>query len=434
MKIAVIGGGTAGFVAAAHLSKYFPTFDLYHIYDPNIPIIGVGEGTTAIFRDWLQELTGLSDLELVEQCFMTRKYGIKFENWGTQHQSFFHHFCPLREEYAYHLSSEEIVKLLDRYVSATSIHKKVIALESDGMVAKIEFSDRTHLDVDFAIDARGLPKTLGDEHIKVNIIPTNAALLRQCPAIPGGIVDLKINGHPFEYNSATRAIARPHGWIFMIPLTHRTSYGYIYNHLITSIEDVTQDFDIFLDSEGVTSVAKERQLTFPNFTCRSFFDGAVFRIGNTASFLEPLEATAIVWILVFMRSLSVWPLRQLVFKHTKPKLKPDNLQRFNQILFNHLMRTALFIGWHYSMGSRFESEFWKFAQSNYQTELKKFDHPQLLNEFEQFCQLGQNLPHPLTQHQEFVAAAAQQCEDQDINFSMFTTSGFAEMGYGIGYF
>jgi Tryptophan halogenase len=49
MKIAVLGGGTAGFIAAAHLTRYLPQADLLHIFDSRIPTIGVGEGTTPRF-------------------------------------------------------------------------------------------------------------------------------------------------------------------------------------------------------------------------------------------------------------------------------------------------------------------------------------------------------------------------------------------------
>ena len=49
MRIAVLGGGTAGFIAAAHLTRHLPQAELVHVFDSRIPTIGVGEGTTPRF-------------------------------------------------------------------------------------------------------------------------------------------------------------------------------------------------------------------------------------------------------------------------------------------------------------------------------------------------------------------------------------------------
>ena len=95
MKVAVIGGGTAGCMVAAHLSKYFPEFELYHIYSSTIPTIGVGEGTFPVFGEWIHKTTGLNFSALQERCKVTRKFGIQFENWGVKHQQFMHNFYPV---------------------------------------------------------------------------------------------------------------------------------------------------------------------------------------------------------------------------------------------------------------------------------------------------------------------------------------------------
>ena len=131
LRVAIVGGGTAGYIAATHLSKHFPQFDLYHVFDASIPPIGVGEGTTLNFPPWLSEVTGVSEQELVERCHVTRKFGIKFENWGTRHAEFMQHFHPVGQ-YAYHISADTIIELLAEHVRATRIDAKVTVLESDG--------------------------------------------------------------------------------------------------------------------------------------------------------------------------------------------------------------------------------------------------------------------------------------------------------------
>ena len=59
MRIAVLGGGTSGCMAAAQITKEFPDAELVHVFDSRIPIIGVGEGTTPNVHGWLHDITGL---------------------------------------------------------------------------------------------------------------------------------------------------------------------------------------------------------------------------------------------------------------------------------------------------------------------------------------------------------------------------------------
>jgi tryptophan halogenase len=446
MKIAVIGGGTAGYIAAAHLTKYFPQFELYHIYDSRIPTIGVGEGTTPNFPTWLTDITGLYYPKLKDRCKITLKYGIFFENWGVKYKQFMHNLYPISETYAYHISADKIVELLQDYISATHIDKKVIDLKSNGVAVDIVFEDNTYLKTDIAIDARGFPKSLDENHhIKLSLIPTNAALIRQCPEGNKSIINFKIENQVLQYNSATRTVARPHGWIFVIPLTHRTSYGYVYNSSINSVAEIAADFDEFLRLEEVTTVGQDRKIHFPNFTHRTLFDGALFKLGNAASFLEPLEATAIGVILMQMLYFSHWPLEHLSKNSKRAELNPKNIEVFNRFLLKKIYRLSVFVGWHYSMGSSFDTEFWRFAQSNFHQEIKKLEYQDVKCEFETYIQAGSKLPHSIKNYQQFSMIAAKINEEKEAAkiesatrksrfFSFFPPESFAEIGYGINYF
>jgi tryptophan halogenase len=79
MRIAVLGGGTAGFIAAAHLTRHLPQAELLHVFDSRIPTIGVGEGTTPRFAMWFEEVTGLGFPHLAERCGATLKKGSRYE-------------------------------------------------------------------------------------------------------------------------------------------------------------------------------------------------------------------------------------------------------------------------------------------------------------------------------------------------------------------
>src|SRR5205823_6538307 len=83
MKIAVLGGGTAGFIAASHFTRHLPDAELLHVFDSSIPTIGVGEGTTPRFPGWFEEVTGLGFPVLAARCGATLKTGTRFEDWGS---------------------------------------------------------------------------------------------------------------------------------------------------------------------------------------------------------------------------------------------------------------------------------------------------------------------------------------------------------------
>ena len=82
-KVAVVGGGTAGFVAALILKRTYPTLTVDVIRSKKIGTIGVGEGSTehwSVFMDYV----GIQTAELINECDSTFKTGIMFEDWATK--------------------------------------------------------------------------------------------------------------------------------------------------------------------------------------------------------------------------------------------------------------------------------------------------------------------------------------------------------------
>ncbi len=411
-KVAVIGGGTAGYMAAAHITKHFPCFDLYHIYDSRIPTIGVGEGTQANFPDWLEQITGLDFDELQQRCYVTRKFAIQFENWGTKNKQFLHNFHPIKKEYGYHISAKSLVNLLEEHVSATRIDKKIIDIKSDGISVHLTFEDLTKLDVDLAFDASGFPKALpNSDSTEISLIPTNAALIHRGSAV--------------DFNSATRSIARPYGWIFIIPLTTQTSYGYVYNNSINSISEIEADLNQFLQEENVKPLGEAKHLTFPNFMRQTFFDGSLFKLGNAASFLEPLEATALGVTLAQICYGSHYLKELSEFTDRSENFAPSKVKASNEFLTTMLWKVALFVGWHYACGSCFDTEFWHFAKSNFNQEMKNLKNETLLRTFKRCLEAGSDLNTQLF---------FPKLDSFRETFAGFTPASFCEIGYGIGYY
>jgi tryptophan 7-halogenase len=415
-RVAVVGGGTAGFMAAATMTRHFGDVELFHIYDPAIPIIGVGEGTLTTFPGWLKEVTALSEEELRHRCGMTRKYGITFENWGQAHRVFHHHFYPPERAWAYHISAPRIVKLLADHVSATTIHKRVTALDSDGRQVSIRLDDGGELTVDFAFDARGFPPQDSEGVCPLPVIPTNAALVKGAPPVAFARPE----------DTTTRAVARPHGWVFVIPLVTRTAYGYVYNAALSTPEQVEADLDELLAEDGLTALPGVHHLRFPNFTRRRFFDGALFSIGNRASFLEPLEATTIGFAHTQIEAARRWPLSQWrYYPPDSEELKARNLETLNRFLFRYGQKIGLFVGWHYSQGSRFQSAFWDFARENFQRQRELMPDPAVTADFDHFIASA-------SRYSSFAEFPSGLGDDGRSLFGIWPLASFVEMRCGLG--
>ena len=82
-KVAILGGGTAGWLAANHIGKELlkrKGVSVTLIESPDIPPIGVGEGTVPDIRNTLKTF-GIREDEFIRQCDATCKQSIKFVNW-----------------------------------------------------------------------------------------------------------------------------------------------------------------------------------------------------------------------------------------------------------------------------------------------------------------------------------------------------------------
>ena len=414
-RIAVVGRGTAGSLAAASVTCLHPDSDceLHHIYDSRIPVVGVGEGSWPSLVQELHQLTGLPHEAVQQRLKGTRKYGVAFEGWGRRDRDFTHYFTPQQVSYAYHLSADLMADLLHEGTRARHIDAKVLEITRVEDGAQVEFEGLPPEHYDLVFDARGFPRELrSDRHIDISFIPTNTAVIRRCPAT----IREQREG-PILQHTYTRAVARPHGWVFVIPLAVHTSYGYIFNRDVSTLEQVESDFDEFLDSDGVPEFEQRAVIPFPNFIHRRIFDGAIARIGNAAAFMEPLEATAIV-----SAQLQIGMVLQIRLNRSVEHLGRD-APVVNRFLIGNMLRYGLFVGWHYSCGSGYDSEFWRYARDRAWPRHRKAADPETVgcDALRKFDEMIQLLKQPVIDKADWERMCA------------VPLTSYAQMSQGLGY-
>jgi len=318
MKISIIGRGNAGCISAvyfAHRQNFLNTqIEIDLIFDSKIPPVPTGQGTTLEFP---QFLFNKFNMGYINELPHTMKTGIMYENFGTKQEKIFHHF-PLGK-YALHFEPKNFQDFVCKNLN-------VNFKEIDENI-----SDYNEIDADYIIDCRGSPKQFDNYEMLKS--PLNCALLSSLPKKENDV----------KY---TRSIAHKNGWCFYIPLTDKTSLGYVFNKDLTSVEDAEQDFKNTFKVENINRV-----FPFNQYIAKSpIIDDRVLLNGNKLFFLEPLEATAMG---CYIKTLMFYD--EYLFNNA-----PKN--EVNFLVKKYVYELQDFILWHYASGSKFNSKFWEYSK------------------------------------------------------------------------
>lgn len=404
-NIAIVGGGTAGWLAANHLGKALnkrADISITLIESPDIAPIGVGEGTVPDIKKTLASF-GISETDFIRQCDVTFKQSIKFVNWldkGTHGKdNFFHHLfdVPSREDsssltehwltqnsngsfaenvsaqfqaceqgkspkkittpeyqgdlaYAYHLNAAKFAKLLSgnaqsKYgVKHLLTHICDVNLSDDGSVDSLITKNDGDLPFDFYIDCSGFESLLIDKALKVPFVDVSDKLLVNTALVVQVPTEKDSTIPPYTIATAHKA-----GWIWDIALPNRRGVGFVYSNKHMSDEEAQAKLDHYLGVEKSEYCYKK--LPMKVGYREKFWHKNCVALGLAQGFLEPLEATSIL-----LTDFAANFLGQR-FPSNKEEL-PVLEKRYNHAMGHAWSRVVDFIKLHYCLSDRGDSDFW----------------------------------------------------------------------------
>ena len=399
-SIVIVGGGTAGWMAAAALIERFGAnrhTRITLVESPEIGTIGVGEATVPHIREFLKHLK-INEVDFVKRTSATFKLAIGFEGWAGEGTQFFHpfseHGVPLLGTSFQHywVKARQLGKadVIDRYVLSSELAragKFAVPKTNDGK-GFLFFNYALHFDA--TLVARYLKSwsvTAGVRHVegkvanaRLNGESGNVEALQldggrditgdlfiDCSGFQGLLIEKALNtgyddwtcwlpcdravAMPCESRGAptsfTRSIASKGGWQWRIPLQHRVGNGYVF-----SSRHLSEDEAMSKLSRGVEgpALAEPRLLPFRTGIRRKIWNKNVFCLGLASGFLEPLESTSIYLVQRGLQYLLG------SFPQAVPnEALQENVNQRNRAHWNHIRD---FIVLHYKLNNRVGEEFW----------------------------------------------------------------------------
>ena len=342
-SIAILGGGTAGWIAASMLARALTGTgrSVTLIESAEIGTIGVGEATVPPIVDLLRYLS-INEADFVAHTQATYKLGIEFRDWRTIGERFFHpfgqfgvsinrrpfvHYChrlaaqgrkpklgeynlctalALREKflfpepigprsgigYALHFDAMLVARYLRTYAEKLGVvrleGKAVSAKRTEtGLIEALILENGTSVAADFFIDCSGFRGVLIEDTLKTGYLDWTQWLpCDRAVAFPTE------NGPTLP--PYTRATARSAGWQWRIPLQSRAGNGHVYSSAHLSDQAALDDL---LSCLGQQPLADPRFLRFTTGRRKQFWVGNCLALGLASGFLEPLESTSIQLII-----------------------------------------------------------------------------------------------------------------------------------------
>ena len=405
-KIVVVGGGTAGWMAAAALSrlKTGNAIDIELVESEQIGTVGVGEATIPPFV----EFNGLLEIDEQEMLAATQgsfKLGIQFVNWGNLGESYIHPFGAygyeiggvsfqhiwhrLRQSgdkrpiqvfsletmaayfgkfartedyrsddlpptnYAYHLDATRYAAFLRGYAEKRGVVRREgkvadVTLDGEsGYVTSVTMENGDTVAGDLFIDCSGFRGLLIEQALETGYEDWRQYLpCDRAVALPCKRED---GSAP---PPVTRATAHSAGWQWQVPLQHRNGNGHVYCSEYMSDEEA---HEVLVRNIAGKPQADPNFLRFVTGRRMKFWNQNVVALGLSAGFMEPLESTSIHLV-----SSGISKLISLLSLDGITQAQED---AFNRLTGKEYTRIRDFLVLHYHATNRTDSDFWNHCRT-----------------------------------------------------------------------
>lgn len=395
-KVVIAGGGTAGWMAAAAISKLLgKNLDITLVESDEIATIGVGEATIPTLQ-YFHQLLNINEAEFLKETNGTFKLGINFENWRDVGENYLHafgvtgkdcwaagfqHFWTkgrsqgLASEYGDYClekvtaSSEKFAQLPNNgmnyayHIDATrygqylrKMSEKHGAKRVEGKISQVNLDDHTGfitsltlesgkiIEGDLFLDCTGQRALLIEGALHTGYedwshwLPCDSAIAVQTESVES----------PKPY---TRSIAHDFGWQWRIPLQNRVGNGMVFCSKYVSDEKALAVLEANLVGKKLT---EPRVIKYRTGTRRKHWNKNCIAVGLSSGFLEPLESTSIHLIQQsIVRLLRMFP---------QDGVTQSDVDEFNLQTKFDTATTRDFIILHYSVTNRKNSPFWRHCR------------------------------------------------------------------------
>ncbi len=398
-RIVILGGGTAGWMAAASFAKLLNGIVQVELVESeDIGIVGVGEATLPHLRAFIERL-GIDEGAFMRATHATFKLGIDFRDFGRIGDSYIHPFGDFGEEVAgvpfhhywlelqrqrkagpifdysmavaaakankfappatdggigstYGYAYQFDANLFGPFMRTFSIDLGVTRTEGrvtqvtrnaeTGDVETLILDDGRIVEGDLFIDCSGfrsllLGDALGEEWEDwSHWLPCDRAAAMPCAHMSE------------EIEPYTRAIAMPAGWRWRIPLQHRIGNGYVFASAFLSEEDAMTAISEAVEGKAL---ADPRIVRFQAGRRKHSWANNVIAVGLASGFLEPLESTSIYLAqMAITYALELFP--------EAGKVNSKDRDEFNRLIDLEYDRVRDFLILHYHATTRDDSPFW----------------------------------------------------------------------------